>query len=248
MNLLNFIKPQIAFGAAGGGSGSGGVSRSNRPQARPDNLGQSNSGGGKGGSSSSDSTRPQARSSSAGSGGKGANRANDRWERSVVTNPTEAQMKAAAPKGMTWDGTKYTREGSAAPESSPRPQARPDNLGIVSAPTTNTNTRSNPGPVTAPETVSATDGVGGGRTGGAAKNQKAGKLNEANARINDLKDGAEAYATKPEQGKSGSAGSSAPRGGTAGAAAEAARAARNRVKQNRNTMRISRGGSGGTVK
>lgn len=245
MNLINLLKPQIAFGAAGGGSG-GGRSGPTRPQARPDNLGQSRSGGGKGGSS--DSSRPQARGSSAGSGGKGANRANDRWERSVNTNPTEADLRNAAPKGMTWDGSKYVREGSAAPESSPRPQARPDNLGIVSSPTTNTNTRSAPGPVTAPETVSATDGVGGGRTGGAAKNQKAGKLNEANARINDLKDGAEAYATKPEQGKSGSAGSSAPRGGTAGAAAEAARAARNRVKQSRNTMRISRGGSGGTVK
>ena len=244
MKLYDFL-PQIAFSAAGSGGGGGGSSAPRtRPQARPDQT-ASTGGGGKGGTSNN--SGPATRPSSSGGGGKGArqrDRANQRWEDSVIENPTEQQMVDAAPRGMTWDGTKYTRVGSTAPETSPVPQTRPDNIGVVSSPTTSTNTRSSSGPVNAPETVNPRDGVGGGRSGGAGRKQKAGKLNEANARINQLQEGADQYATGPQNGRGGARGGEA-NAATASARArgrEAARAARERTRQRRNNMRIAKPG------
>jgi len=204
--------PQIAFGSAGGSSGgsSGGSNKSS--------SNKSSSGGGKGSSSApTTSIRPKARPApKPAPKPKGRNRDADMYAGSNYKKQADGSYKSPTSvtakdlkegnvstfKAKTGSGSITVARGTAfkdVPQVTSKPNAdvydsKDVAAPVKAAPITTADNRST-APVTAPEVIDPSDGVGGGRDGGGSAKRKQSKTSEDKVEVKRKAKGVSAYKT-----------------------------------------------------
>lgn len=212
MFLNKMFGPQIVFGSSGGSSGGGSSSGGSRSSSS-----SNRSSGGKGSSAPQTSMRPKARPApKPAPKSKGRNRDADMYAGSTYKKQADGSYKSPTSvsakdlregnvsefKSKTGTGSVVVARGTQfkdVPQVGSKPNSDVYSSKDVAAPApaapVTTSGSGSSAPVTAPETIDPSDGVGGGRDGGASARRKKSKTSEDKVTVKRKAEGVKNYKT-----------------------------------------------------